>query len=79
MTFSHGLRFSLLSLVVATFLQSGFSSEASAKVNLCKTVSAQKMPDCQRKAKVDVKKVDKNLKKNTKPLITPVDILMFLL
>ena len=68
-----------LSLALALISLPASSSHAAANVNVCKHLSPQKMLLCQQKIQVDVKKVDKKSKPSAKPLITPVDILMFLL
>ena len=79
MTFSPSLRLAFLSLAIGIIAMPASSSEAATTANLCKNLSPQKMALCKQKAKAEVKKDDKKLKQNSKPLITPVDILMFLL
>ena len=79
MTPLPSIRLGFLSLTLALIALPTPSSHAATNTNLCKHLSPQKMALCQQKAKVDVKKVDKKSKTNAKPLITPVDILMFLL
>ena len=79
MTPLPSMRLGFLSFALALSALPAPSSQATANANLCKNLSPQKMALCQQKAKVDVKKVDRKLKPNAKPLITPVDILMFLL
>lgn len=79
MTPLPSMRLGFLSLALALSALPSPSSQAATNANLCKNLSPQKMAVCQQKAKADVKKVDKKSKPNAKPLITPVDILMFLL
>ena len=79
MTFSPNIRLGLLSLALAIIALPASNSQAATTANLCKHLSPQKMAMCQQKAKAEVKKDNKKLKPNSKPLITPVDILMFLL
>ena len=79
MNFPPSLRLAFLSLAIATIALPASSSAAATTANLCKHLSPQKMAACQQKAKAEVKKDNKKLKPNSKPLITPVDILMFLL
>ena len=79
MIFSPSLRLAFFTLAVAIVALPASNSEAASTANLCKHLSPQKMAVCQQKAKAVTKKDDKKLKPNSKPLITPVDILMFLL
>ncbi len=79
MTPLPSMRLGFLSLALALIALPAPSSQAATSANLCKHLTPQKMALCQQKAKVDVKKVDKKSKPIAKPLITPVDILMFLL
>ena len=79
MTFPPSLRLAFLSFFIAIVALPASNSEAATTANLCKHLSPQKMAVCQQKAKAVTKKDDKKLKPNSKPLITPVDILMFLL
>ena len=79
MIFSPSLRLAFLSFSIAIIALPASNSEAATTVNICKHLSPQKMAACQQKAKAEMKKDDKKLKQNSKPLITPADILMFLL
>ncbi len=79
MTPLPSMRLGFLSLALAIIALPAPSSQAATTANLCKHLSPQKMAACQQKPKGAVKKVDKKTKPNAKPLITPVDILMFLL
>ena len=79
MTFSSSLRLAYLSLAIGIIAMPASSSEAATTADPCKHLSQQKIAACQLKAKAAIKKDDKKLKQNSKPLITPVDILMFLL
>ena len=79
MTFSPSRRLAFSTLVVAALALPASTSAVAAAANSCKNLSQQKMAACQLKAKADLKKPDKKLKPGTKPLITPLDILMFVL
>ena len=79
MTFSPIRRLAFLTLVAGALGLPASTSAVAAAANSCKNLSQQKMAACQLKAKADLKKPDKKLKPGTKPLITPLDILMFVL
>ena len=78
MTFKPRLRLALMSVAVAIMLLPA-SNSAAAAADPCKHLSQQKMVACHLKTKAELKKPDKKIKQGAKPLITPLDILMFVL